>query len=59
MLSNGRKTQQQEPQMTIQTDASTNKSGEWSKKEQGHCINVLELVAVKFSILTSQKISQI
>ena len=44
--------------MTIQTDVSTkgwgahfkgiSTGGKWSKKEQGHHINVLELMAVKF-----------
>ena len=64
-LSNGRKIQQQESQLTIQTDASTKGWGahcngistgeKWSKKEQQHHINVLELVAVKFAILTFTK----
>ena len=44
--------------MTIQTDVSTkgwrahckgiSTGGNWSKKEQGHQINVLELMAVRF-----------
>ena len=65
MLSNGRKIQQQEPQMTVQTDPSTkgwgahcngiSTGGKWSKKEQQHHINVLELMAVKFAVLTFTK----
>ena len=64
-LSNGRKIQQEEPQMTIQTDGSTkgweahcnriSTEGKWSRKEQGRHINVLELMAVKFAILTFTK----
>ena len=52
------KIQQQESKVTIQTDVSTkgwgahckeiSTGGKWSKKEQGHHINVLELMAVKF-----------
>ena len=68
-LSNGRKIQQQEPRMAIQTDASkeewgahcngNSSRGRWSKKGQGHHINVLEIMAVKFAIQTFTKISQI
>ena len=51
--------------MTIQTDASTNvlaahykgisTGSKWLKKEQGHHIDVLELMALKFAILTFTK----
>ena len=64
-LCNGRKIQQEKSQMIIQTDASTKRWGahcngisigrKWLKKEQGHQINVLELMAVKFAILTFTK----
>ena len=64
-LSNGRTIQQQEPQITIQTDASTKGWGAHcngistrrnkQKKGQRHHINVSELMTVKFAILTFTK----
>ena len=63
-LCNGRKIQQQEPHMIIPTDASTKgwgytamqfQQGEWSKEEKHFHINVLELLALKFTILIFTK----
>ena len=61
-LSNGRKIQQQEPLMTIQPcfHERVGSTFRWNlervlKKEQGHHINVLRLIAVKFAILTFTK----
>ena len=61
-LCNRRKIQQREPHMIIQTDASTkgwgayykgvSTGGKWSKEEKHFHINVLELLALKFEILT-------
>ena len=63
-LCNGRKIQQQEPHMIIPTDASTKgwghtamqfQQGEWSKEEKHFHINVVELLALKFTILIFTK----
>ena len=64
-LNNGRSLRQKEPNLVIQTDASKSGSGaiwngvstgeKWSEKEENLHINVLELTAAKFAILTFTK----
>ena len=64
-LCNGRKVQQREPHMIIQTDDSAKGWGaynkgvstgeKWSKEEKHFYINVLELLALKFAMLTFTK----
>ena len=60
-LYNRRKIQQREPEMIIQTDASTKSwghiakefsQGKWSKEEKIFHTNVLELLALKLLIIT-------
>ena len=64
-LCNWRKIQQRGPHMIIETDASTkglgayckgvSTGGVWSKKEKHFHINILELLLLKFAILTFTK----
>ena len=64
-LYNGKKIQQQEPYIIIQTDGSPKpelhtargflKGRKWSKEVKLFDINVLELLALKFAILTFTK----
>ena len=61
-LNNGRSLQQKEPNLVIQADASKSDwgafsngmltGGKWLEKEENFQINILELIAAKFAILT-------
>ena len=64
-LNNGRSLTQKEPNLVIQTDASksgleafyngVSPWGKWSEREENLHINVLEIIAAKFAILTFTK----